>query len=146
MNRFKRFSTLIVTMLAMTGCSIFEDPTPETISIRMGGSADGQVRAIFAQVFVAGINQETNTTQVRVTSSDTVIRTLPLDTVIDIADSRQLFMQVESVAMDTLDVGVRIDIDTRNVLQRQGLIFPEQPFRYVYQFNRPLTNVVEVIF
>ena len=146
MNNFKRFSALVLSLGTFTACGIFEDPTPETLSLRMSGPPDAEVMAIFAQVFVAGINQETNTTEVRVTSSDTVIQTLPLDTVIDIAESRQLFVQVETIPADTIQVAVRVDVDTRNVFDREGVIFPEGPFRYVYQFNRPLTEVVEVVF
>ena len=146
MDYFKRFSALVLLVGVTTACGIFEDPTPETISVRMTGPADAQVRAIYAQVFVAGINPETSTTEVRVTSSDTVLQLLPIDTIIDIAESRQLFLQVETVPMDTIEVAVRVDVDTRNILERQGLIFPEEPFRYVYQFNRPLTEVVEVVF
>lgn len=146
MNNVKRFSALILSVGAFAACGIFEDPTPETLSVRLTGPTDVQVRAIYAQAFVAGVNQETRTTEVRVSQSDTVLQMLPIDTVVNIAESRQLFIQVEPVPVDTLAVAVRVDVDARTILQREGSIWAAEPFRYVYQFNRPLTNIVEVVF
>jgi len=130
----------------LTACDIFESPTPEAISVQMTGSAGTEVLAIYSQVFVAGINRETNTTEVRLSGADSVMQSLPIDTIIDIAASRQFFLQVETMANDTVDVAVQIEVDGRNVLESSGLIFPGDPWRYVYQFNRPLTDVVEVVF
>lgn len=137
----------VLALLAGAGaCGIFEDPTPETISIQVTQDDGTPVMAIFSKVFVAGINRETDVTEVRVTSADTVMTTLPIDTIIDIRVERQLFLQVETMPGDTASVQFRVDLDARNVLNRQGLIFEELPLRYVYQFNRPLTDVVEVVF
>ena len=146
MNRTKRLSTLLLAAGVAAACGIFEDPSPETISIQMTGSAGSEVMAIYSQEFVAGINQETGGTEVRVQNSDTAFQTLPLDTIVNIARSTQLFVQVETTPTDTISVDVRVDVDDRNILQRSGAIFPDTPWRYVYQFNRPLPDVVEVIF
>lgn len=147
MNLIMRFSALALVLSATAACGIFDDPTPETISVRMSGASGSEVVAIYSQIFVAGVNQETGTTEVRIQHADTVLETLPIDTIVDIRESRQFFVQVETVPeQDSLAVAVRVDLDTRSLHQAEGLIFPDEPFRYVYQFNRPLTNVVEVVF
>lgn len=146
MNRTKIFSAVLAAAFAFTGCSLFEDPTPETISIQITGSTGTPVLAIYSQVFVAGVNRETDITEVRLSGADSVMQTLPIDTIINIRTSRQLFLQVETMPTDTANVSVRVDINSRNILSRTGFIFPDVPFRYVYQFNRPLTDVVEVVF
>ncbi len=146
MNRMKSLVVGLVLLGGVAACGIFEDPSPENISILMTGSDGTEVMAIYSQVFTAGINQETSTTEVEITESDTVFDVLPLDTIIDIEESRQLFLQVETMPTDTAQVQVRVDVDGRNVLAREGAIFPGTPWRYVYQFNRPLTDVVEVVF
>lgn len=146
MKRLSRLGLAVVAGSALAACSIFEDPTPETVAIRMTGSNGTQVMAIYAQEFTAGVNEETSTTEVRIGSSDTVMAALPIDTIVDIVESRQLFLQVEALADDTADVGVTVDLDTRNLVNESGLIFPGEPWRFVYQFNRPLTSVVEVVF
>ncbi|NNF14626.1 MAG: hypothetical protein HKN72_15470 [Gemmatimonadetes bacterium] len=146
MNRTKLFSAVLAAAFASTGCSIFEDPTPETISVQLTGSAGTTVLAIYSQVFVAGVNRETDITEVRLSGADSVMQTLPIDTIVDIAASRQFFLQIETMPGDTADVRVQIDVDSRNVVNSSGLIFPGLPWRYVYQFNRPLTDVVEVVF
>ncbi len=134
--------TLFFLLVVAAGCSLFEDQSPETLSFRLEGSAGTQVLAIYSTAFIAGLT-ETGGTEVRVFSSDSVLHTLPIDTVFDIAVDRQFFVQIEPV--DTVDVDARVDIDGRNVLDSEGFIFPDSPWRYVYQFNQRLTEVVEVI-
>lgn len=147
MNLIMRFSALALVLSATAACGIFDDPTPETISVRMSGASGSEVVAIYSQIFVAGVNQETSTTEVRIQQADTVLETLPIDTIVDIRESRQFFVQVQTVPdQDSLEVAVRVDLDTRSLLQTEGLILPDDPWQYVYQFNRPLTNVVEVVF
>lgn len=147
MNIITRFSALALVLSTTTACGIFDDPTPETISVQMSGSSGSEVLAIYSQIFVAGVNQETSTTEVRIQQADTVFETLPIDTIVDIRESRQFFLQVETLPdQDSLAVAVRIDLDTRSLHEAEGFIFADDPWRYVYQFNRPLTSVVEVVF
>ena len=146
MNRITLITAVLVAAFVSTGCSIFEDPTPETISIQITGSNGTEVLGIYSQVFVAGINQETDVTEVRLSGADSVMQTLPIDTIINIRTSRQLFLQVETMPGDTAHVTVRVDVNSRNILNRAGFIFPDVPFRYVYQFTRPLPDVVAVVF
>lgn len=147
MNIITRFSALGLVLSTTTACGIFDDPTPETISVRMSGPGGSEVMAIYSQIFVAGVNRETSTTEVRIQQADTVIETLPIDTIVDIRESRQFFIQVETLPdQDSLAVAVRIDLDTRSLHDAEGLIFPDDPWRYVYQFNRPVTSIVEVVF
>ena len=53
-------------------------------------------------------------------------------------------MQVEIA--DTIVVAVRIDVNSRGLVNATGGIFPDVPFRYVYQFNELFSDVIEVIF
>ena len=64
---------------------------------------------------------EMGITQVQVFSSDTVMHTLPIDTVIDIAAEQQWFVQVETLAGDTSGGGREgWTWDDRNLLARSG--------------------------
>ena len=136
---------MAAVLASVAACNIIEDLTPENISFRMSG-ADGQVViAIYSQEFVAGID-ELNITQVQVFGSDTVIHVLPIDTIINIATERRFFVQVTAAPMDTVVVSVLVDIDGRNLLNASGGIFPDVPFRYVYQFNQLFSDAIEVIF
>ncbi|MDH3270378.1 MAG: hypothetical protein OEN56_03545 [Gemmatimonadota bacterium] len=144
MNRLKTVSILTAALTALGACQVFEDPSPEQISIQLSGSNGTQVMAIYSQIFTAGVD-EAGVTLVQVADADTVFQVLPIDTIVDIAASRQMFLQVETMPNDTVDVDVQIRIDSRSVLSRSGLIFPGIPWRYVYQFNRPLTQFVEVV-
>ena len=144
----RRFAVALVaaTALLAGACEIFEDGTPTQIFFEMEGEEGGlQVRVIYSKDFVAGVD-EMGVTHVQVFASDTVLHTLPIDTVINIADEQQWFVQAETLAGDTLAVNVVVDVDDRNLVSRFGGIFPNEPFRYVYVFNQRLTESVDVTF
>ncbi len=136
---------LATAALAATACEILEDGTPSRILFQMEGDAGLQARAIYSRDFVAGID-EMGVTHVQVFSSDTVLHTLPIDTAMSIAAEQQWFVQVETLAGDTLAVTVTVDVDSRTLVSRFGGIFPDQPWRYVYVFNQVLTENVDVAF
>lgn len=145
MRRFAGALAVAATLVA-GACEIFEDGTPRRILFEMEGDRGGlRAKAIYSRDFVAGVD-ETGVTHVQVFSSDTVLHTLPIDTVMDIADEQQWFVQVETLAGDTLAVSVLVDVDGRTLVSRSGGIFPDEPFRYVYVFNQRLTESVDVTF
>lgn len=142
MKMIHRFGLLLALMVGVSACEIFEDQSPENVSFRLEGSTGSQVTAIYSTRFIAGVN-EFGVTEVRVFGSDTVVHTLPIDTVISIAANQQFFVQIQPA--DTVNVQARVDIDGRNVLDNEGFIFPDSPWNYVYQFNQLLTELVEVV-
>ena len=136
---------LAAVAFAATACEIFEDGTPSQIFFQMEGEAGLRAKVIYSRDFVAGID-EMGVTHVQVFSSDTVLHTLPIDTVMGIAAEQQWFVQAESRAGDTLAVTVTVDVDSRNLVSRFGGIFPNQPWRYVYVFNQQLSESLDVTF
>lgn len=138
-----RFLPVFVTVVVLGGCSIFEDPTPRQVSFQMTGQPGDSVQAIYSSDFLAGVD-ELGGTRVQVFGRDTVWQALPIDTVFDISASSQWFVQVASA--DTIEVSVRVEVDERTLVDSQGGIFPDDPWRYVYQFNQFLGAVTEVIF
>ena len=142
MNALKKLTVAGVVLSTALGCVLFDEPTPENVSFRMSGPAGVSVVAIYSKDFIAGSN-ELGETRVTVMGTDTVNHVLPIDTIINISESTQFFVQVEST--DTLAVSVVIDVDDRSLVNSQGGIFPGEPWRYVYQFNRFFGTIVEVI-
>ena len=144
MKTLKSLVAVAALFASVTACEIFENQAPEAISFRMSGS-DGQVvSVIYSQEFVAGVD-ELNVTQVQVFVSDTVLHVLPIDTIVDIMSEQRLFIQVETAPQDTVVVDVRMEVDGRGLLSTTGGIFPDVPWRFVYQFNQQFSDVIEVI-
>jgi hypothetical protein len=140
-----RFALLALALVTASGaCSIFEDQSPENIALRMTGSTGQQVQAVYSTRFIAGLTEE-GVTQVQIFDADTVTQTLPIDTVVNISENLQFFVEILPMGTDTLDVAVDVEIDGRGILERTGVIFPATPWRYVYQFNQLLSDVVEVV-
>lgn len=132
----------LLGLLAAPACQVFEDQSPENVNFRLSGTAGETVRAVYSTEFIAGVTDE-GVTQVRVFGADTVLQTLPIDTTVSIVENQQFF--VEILPPDSVVVSVRVEIDGRQVLEDSGFILPVSPWRYVYQFNQLLTQVVEVV-
>ena len=145
MKRFKTlFALLLLGSTALAACEVFEDQTPEFIRFVMDGPTGEPVNVIYATAFVAGVD-EFGVTRVEVFESDTVFHTLPIDTVIDVRVDRRLFIQGEVAPADTLSVDVEIDVDGRSLFDGTGDLFPDLPWRFLYQFNSRFTDDIEVI-
>ena len=136
---------MAVLALMAAACGILEEKWPKEISFEMRGGAGLRAQVIYATNFTAGVD-ELGVTHVQVFSSDTVFHTLPVDTVMSIARDQRWLVQVQTVAGDTLDVSVVVDVDDRNLVSESGGIFPDTPWRFVYVFNQRVTRSVDVRF
>ena len=126
-------------------CGLFEDTRPSMLSFSMSRDDGSQALAIYATDFVAGVD-EIGITHIQVFNSDTVLHTLPFDTIFDIAAEQQWFVQVQSLGSDTLDVSVHVGVDGRDIVSESGGIFPDDPWNYVYVFNQNLGSTLDVTF
>lgn len=140
----KSFVVLLAMVSLVSACEIFEDRTPEFISLRMAGTPGEVVTIIYSKQFVAGVD-ETGVTRVEIFGSDTVMHQLPIDTIIDIRLERRLYIQAETLPTDTIAVDVQVDVDDRGLFDRVGSLFPTIPWQFLYQFNAQFTDAIEVV-
>lgn len=136
---------IALAVVALGGCSVFDNPTPENIFFEMRGETGDRVRAIYSTQFVAGTN-EFGVTRVQVVRSDTVVHEIPFVRQMDISVDRRWFVQAEPLGADTLDVHVIVNVDDRRLLDESGGIFPDAPWHFVYSFNQLLTRDIDVAF
>ena len=145
MKKLTRFMLAFGAVAAVSaGCEIFEDQTPETISFTMTGDAGTTVTVLYTSAFIAGVNED-GVTRVEVFDADTVIHTLPIDTIVDVSVDRRLLIRVAPAPTDTISVDVRVLVNDRELVNDDGRIYPEEPWVFLYQFNARFTNDVEVI-
>jgi len=129
----------------MSGCEIFENQTPEFIAFRMSGEAGDQVTVVYSKAFVAAVN-ELGTTELRVFLADTVVHTLPIDTIIDVRIERQIFLRAYPLELsDTIPVSVNVEVNDRSIFDRSGDLLPDVPWHFLYQFNARPTQTIEII-
>lgn len=143
--RFTFRSLAAALAVTAASCGILEEKWPTEVAFEMRGSAGRQAMAIYSRNFVAGVDVE-GVTQVSVLSSDTVLHTLPIDTMMSIAAAQKWLVQVEVLAGDTLDVNVSVEVDGRSLISESGGIFPDAPWHFVYVFRQKLTRRVDVRF
>lgn len=138
-------AALALTCWAATGCEIFEDQTPDTISFRMTGTPGDSVTIVYSKQFVSATN-EVGVTQLEMFRSDTVRHVLPIDTIIDVRLERQLFLIASPRFVgDTIDVSVDILVNDRSLFDDDGRIYPDDPWLFLYRFNAPPTQSVEIV-
>lgn len=143
--RLRSFAPLLVAaVLLLPACDAFEDLTPNQARVRVTGAAGQAATIVLSSEFIVGITED-GITEVSLFAADTLVRTLPFDTVMDIAVSRRVFLQLAPEGADQAAVRVRVDIDDRGLFNEEGDIFASNPFRYVYVFNQPTTRVIEVL-
>lgn len=142
--RRTRFLLAAVGALAVGACGFFEDLTPETLFFTLSGPAGTQVEVVYSTQFNAGVN-EVGVTEVQVFLSDTVVHTLPIDTVFDISVDRRWFVQVTPLAVEQASVQARVDVDDRRLLDESGLILQAEPWRYAYLFNQTVTRTIDIV-
>jgi len=138
-----RFALVGVGLASAAGCGVFDNPTPKDVSLRLSGNA--AVEIILSRQFVAGVD-ESSGTHVQILSADTLHRTLPVDTVIDIAVEQRFFVQVTPEGVDKASIAARVRVDDRTVVDDSGDVPASDPWRYVYVFNQRITQIVDVKF
>jgi hypothetical protein len=144
MKILKKLAVFGIVAASLSACEVFEDPTPETVSFRMDGPVGATVTVLYSKQFVAGVT-ESGVTQVEIFRADTVVHTLPIDTIIDVRLERRIYIQAEIVPTDTVDVDVRVDVNDRNLFDRSGKLYPALPWQFLYQYNTRFTENIEVI-
>lgn len=140
----KRLALATLSLLLIGGCD-FQDLTPSDVFFFMTGSDGAEVQFVVSTQFAAGVTEE-GVTEVRLLQSDTTVRVLPVDTVVSIAVDRRFFAEVLPLGENSLDVRVEVDVDDRRLYERSGTVLTDPPFRYVYLFNQPYTETVDVVF
>lgn len=144
MTKSIRYLLLASFSLLTAGCEIFENQSPETIAFQMSGDAGDVVTIIYSKQFIAATD-EAGVTHLEVFEADTVVHTLPIDTIIDVRTERQLFLRAEPLTEETIPVSVRIDVNDRSIFDSSGNIHSESPWLFLYRFNAPPTQSIEVV-
>ncbi|MCE2454782.1 MAG: hypothetical protein J4G12_03035 [Gemmatimonadetes bacterium] len=131
--------------IGLWACDLWVEPKPEEVRFSLSGSDGKRAEVIYAIDFVSG-QTETGGARVHVITPDTVIHTLPIDTVFDIQGANQWFVLVRPLEGDTLEVQATVAVDGRSVYSQAGGIFPQNPWAFVYLFNKLAAQVDEVTF
>lgn len=145
MRRCFQLAFALVAATGLGGCSWLVEPSPENIFLRIDGERGLPVQMLVSTQFVAAIDEQ-GTTRVQIFHADTVLRTLPVDTGVNIAVPQQFFVEVQPVEVDSMAVTVRVRVDERLLVDERGLLLRAKPWRYVYVYNRPVTRTIEVRF
>ena len=123
-------------------CDWFDDPSPETATVRLSGDAGEIATLLISKQFIAGID-ENDVTRVQVLQGDTLRRALPWDTTIPIRVEQRFF--IRSLDADTVSNQLRMEVRIDGVVEYDQSRITSEELQFVYTFNQPVTNVIELI-
>jgi hypothetical protein len=135
----------VCPLALVAGCALFEDPTPNEARVVIDGSTGATVRVVTSTEFVAGVN-ELRVTRVVILASDTVVATLPFQRSYDIGTNHQFFIEASRMNADVATFRMQVYVDEDKEFDQGGTLIVGAPFRFVYQFNKFLTDAIEVVF
>lgn len=147
-HRWRAFSGIrllvvgLLTVVAVGGCGLFDDPSPETVVLSLSGDAGQTVEVLMSKQFLTGVN-EFGVTQVQLFLGDTLYRALPWDTSVSIAREQRFFVRVLDADSVETQLQMRVTIDNGQEFEKSGVA--SDAFQFVFTFNQPITNVIEVL-
>jgi hypothetical protein len=133
----------VLVLCALSACDWFDDPTPTQVTLSVTGEAGTMAELVLSTQFVAGVT-DAGVTQVQIFLADTLVRPLPIDTVVSIAVDRRFFAEVSPLESAIAEYRIRVNVDDRRLFDETGDVLAASPFRYVYSFNQATTRVIEV--
>ncbi len=136
---------VLALALSFTGCSWFEDPSPDNARVVVQGRAGGMVRLTTSSKFVSGVN-ELGVTRVVVFESDSLVRAVPFDAEFRIRGDNRFFAEARWIGQDVDSIRVRVYLDDRVVFDESGPLINGSPYRFVWTLNQAVTQLIEVIF
>lgn len=141
----KRTAVVLVSAsLLAGGCDLINDPTPDEARLVIQGAGDTPVRVIISTEFVAQINQ-LGQTEVVIFAADTIITSLPYETVYEIREDQRFFAEAARQDADLESVHMQVFIDGRRQFDEGGRLLENQPYRFVYTFNQAITREIVVL-
>jgi hypothetical protein len=135
---------LVFASLLAGGCDLVNDPTPEEARLVIQGAGDTPVRVIISTEFVAQVNQ-LGQTEVVIFAADTVITSLPYETVYEIREDQRFFAEAARLDADLESMQMQVFIDGRRQFDEGGRLLEDQPYRFVYTFNQAITREIVVL-
>lgn len=135
---------ILTALTLVLGCGIIEDPTPEQARLIVTGDAETPVRLIVSTKFVAQVN-EIGQTRVVIFESDTLVTTLPYETLHAINQDQRFFVEAARLDADLQNVQVQVFVDERKLFDEGGALLADQPYRFVYTFNQRVTRDIVVL-
>lgn len=135
----------LLTTLWLSGCTIFDDPSPHDIAVQITGVDGTPVQVVYSKQFEAGVD-DSGGTHVLLYRADTLFQALPVDTVISVEVEKRLFVEIATPGDAQLTIAARVFVDDRRVVASSWDVLPSEPWRYLYVFNQQITPVVDVVF
>lgn len=140
----RRAFVLILASALAGACGWFDEPAPDRARLVIEGEAGKEIRIIVSTRFVAAVN-EIGQTRVVLFQADTIVATLPYETVYTIGEDQRFFSETARLEADLQSIRVQIYLDNRKEFDQGGQLLLDQPYRFVYTFNQPVTRDVVVL-
>ena len=132
---------MAAALLAAAGCIV--DDGPSEARATFTGEPGIAVRIVLSARFGATVESE-DVTRVTLVEADTLVRTLPFDTVYGLGGEGRFFAQTTSTGPAVQTFRLRVSLDGEQVHDEWGQLTTQTPFRFLHVFGRNVARGVEV--
>jgi hypothetical protein len=139
------FPLVLLVLGLSAGCDWFDDPSPQEARVVIDGDPGTTIVVIASSKFVAGVN-DIGVTRVEIIESDTIVTSPPLDRTFSIRGDYRFFVQAARLDADVNSLRMQVFVDDDREFDESGPLLADGPFRFVFQFNQFLTDVIDVTF
>jgi hypothetical protein len=137
--------TVFLLLLGLAaGCDWFKDPSPREARVVIDGAAGPTIVLIASSKFVAGVN-DIGVTRVEIITSDTIVTSLPFDRTFNIEGDYRFFIQAARMDADVGSFRMQVFVNEDRKFDEGGSL-ADTPYRFVFQFNQFLTDIIDVTF
>jgi hypothetical protein len=136
---------LLFALGLAAGCDWFNDPSPREARVVIDGAAGPTIVLIASSKFVAGVN-DVGVTRVEIIQSDTIVTSLPFDRTFNIEGDYRFFIQAARLDADVGSFRMQVFVNEDRKFDEGGSLLEDAPYRFVFQFNQFLTDVIDVTF
>jgi hypothetical protein len=136
---------LLFALGLAAGCDWFKDPSPREARVVIDGAAGPTIVLIASSKFVAGVN-DVGVTRVEIIQSDTIVTSLPFDRTFNIEGDYRFFIQAARLDADVGSFRMQVFVNEDRKFDEGGSLVENAPYRFVFQFNQFLTDVIDVTF
>lgn len=135
----------VLLLLGATACNWFDDPSPDEARLMIDGPAGTTVQLVTSTSFVAARRTD-GVTEVEIIDSETISATLPFESTYGIRDEQRFLAWTSQLDSDVENIRVRVFLDGTKEFDQSGPLQEGTDYRFVYAFNQPVSQLIELTF
>lgn len=140
-----RAAAAAALIFVLASCDWFDDPSPDQARLLIDGPTGTAVKLLTSTKFVAARRND-GVTAVEIVEADTTSVTLPFEASYNIRDDQRFLAWTSYLGTSIETMRMRVFLDGAKEFDEAGRLDEGIDYRFLYAFNQPVTDVIEITF